>query len=406
METKINDIVIKYGEDEFNYTYPDGTKVRYPRVIIQEVKIKNITLDSLFKIFNESNYNVVEQLYIAPEFEEISKKIFDVVAKLIDKNKYILSRGLADYYFERYTILWQYFLKHQRHVLGTALWQHVCRIIWNWERDSNKKIHKGTPYFFLGGNLLLQGDIDSAFLFIYNAVEEDKTFSKQYGDTEFYRNLPAYLFSSIVDNPYNFLYPFVRVLRKEIQRYIDSYNSEYSKTFSFTDFDKKFLKNSLLEWEKYFFVYSLNIIQNSRYIIIDELKNNEFSRLKNLDIIFNLCLIIDNILGKKIGKKLISERVKKLCSQKYSITEGDCYKIFKKLDFDNKPEIAIETCLSLNYTYNGNRVKKEVLNLIFIWGLRNYGGHKIESENILVEKFERILQLILNGLFITLDELY
>lgn len=407
METTINDITIKYDEKSFDFTYTDGTRVKYPVVNIIGVKIDNIFLDSLFKLFNESNYNVVEQLYIAPEFEIFSNKVFDVIYELIVQKKYILSRGLADYYFGMFTILWQYFLKHQRHMLGTTLWQHVCRIVWNWERKNNKKIHKGTPYFFLGGNLLFQGNVDIAFLLIYNAIEEDKRFSREYGgDQELYKNLPAYLFSSIVDNPHNFLYSFVQLLRNDIKTHIISYNKEYKKNFSFADFDKKFLKNDILEKEKYFFVYSMNNIKNSKNIIIKELENNEFSKLKNLDTVFNLCLIIDNILGKKINEKYISGKIKKLCSQKYNVSEQDCENIKKKLDFENNPENAIMSCLSLNYIYNGIPVKKEVLNLIFIWGLRNYGGHKIESGNILIEKFEEILKLIFNGLFIILQEIY
>lgn len=420
MELKVNDTVIKYDEINVDYTYPDGTKITYPNANIHEVKIKNATLDMLFKLFNESNYNVVERLYIAPEFEEISNEIFDAISTLSDKKEYLLARSLADYYFERFTILWQYFLMHQRHVLGTVLWQHVCRIIWNWEKKNSNKIHKGTPYFFLGENLLRQGNIDIAFLFIYNAIEEDKRFSNQYGDANFYKHLPAYMFASIVDNPRNRLYPFVNVLRSEIKNRIDAYNSEYGKHFSFADFDKKFLENNALEWEKYLFVYSLNNLKNSKDIVIKELENNEFSRLKNLDTIFNLCLVIDNIIGKNGGSH-ISDRIQKLCKSK-SICAGktclqicesrqskdkvkkECCQIYDSLGFGPNKNMkqAINDCLSLNYPL-GKPVRKEILNLIFIWGLRNYGGHNIESETIFVEKFEEILQLMFNGLFIILE---
>jgi hypothetical protein len=384
----------------------NGVDVFYDsQKIARKVTVDSIDLDVIFALFNESNYNVVKMLYFAPEFEMICNRIFDAAKELFNNKEFTTAAYTAARLFEQFTTLWNYYLDHQRHLLGTKLWQHVCRMTWKWEKSNNATVHKGTPYFFLGANQLMQGNLDNAFLFIHNAMEEDIRYSSQIGDPSFYKTMPAYLFSSLIaDNPKNYLYPYAQEAKRKLDSFIQTHNALLSAGFSYSDFDSKFLKNQDLEETKFFFVYNLFAMINHDVIDTIELRKNEFSKLRNLDVIFNLCLIIDEVMKKKTNQKYISESVIQICDNNFG--EKDAYNIFKSLNFENDFENAVKKCLSLSYSYGTKSVSKEVLLLILAWGLRNFGGHKIEAKQLFVDEYQNLVEKLMSGLSLTLEKLY
>jgi len=384
----------------------NGVEVFYdsPETILR-VMIDSRDLVNIFGLLNEPNYHAVDVLYIPTEFDAICFRIFDTIEEMNSQTEFILSVYLANFLFQQFTILWTYYLTHNRHLMGTKLWQHACRITWQWEGSHNMKVHKGTPYFFLGGNQLMQGNLDNAFLFIHNAMEEDIRYSDQIIDQLLYKTMPAYLFSSLIaDDPRNYLFPYVHGAKRKIDSFILDHNVLLSKNFPYSNFDIKFLKNQDLEEIKFFFVYNLFTMINHDNMDTKELQKNEFSKLRNLDLIFNLCLIIDETMKKKTNQEYISESIKQLCSSK--LNETDAHGIFAKLDFRNDFENAVKTCLSLNYSYNSRSINKEVLLLILVWGLRNFGGHKIEARELFVDNYQNLVKQLLSVLFLTIEYFY
>lgn len=372
--------------------------------IVQQVTVNSNDLSTIFSLFNESNYNAVGVVYIPSQLVEICFKVFDAVEDLLKKNKFPLSVNLSDYLFQQFTILWQYYLQHERQMMGTQLWQRVLEITWKWE-GSDKAVHKGTPYFFLGGNQLMQGNVDNAFLFIHNAMEEDKRYSIQIEDPLLYTTKPAYLSSSLlVDDPRNYLHPYVRGAAAKMQDFINKYNSLLGKSFTYQYFDEKFLQKQEIEEVKFFFVYNLFVMRNHDNIDHKNLRNNDFSKLRNVDVIFNLCLIIDEVMKKKTNEKYIRESVKKICRD--YLNEQNAKDIFESLNFENNFENAVNTCLSMNYSYDTRNISKEVLILLLVWGLRNFGGHRIEVKQLFVIEYESIMEKLMSALFITLEKLY
>lgn len=383
----------------------NGIEVFYDsQKITRQVIVDSIPLYTAFDLFNEQNYNAVKMVIIPPPFEQICFKIFDAIKELINNREFMIAAYLASHLFEQFTVLWKYYLSHERYMTGTKLWQHVCNMTWRWERTNNTSVHKGTPYFFLGGNQLMQGNLDNAFLFIHNAMEEDIRYSNQVGNSSFYKTMPAYLFSSLIDDPKNYLYPYVQNAKKKIDVLINSHNVLLSKNISYIDFETKFSKNQDLEEPKFFFVYNLFTILNQDVIDTAELRKNEFSKLRNVDVIFNLCLILDEVMKKKTNEVFISGSVKKICGN--HLNEQNAGDIFDSLNFKHDFENAVKTCLSMNYSYNTRNVSKEVLILILVWGLRNFGGHRIEAKQLFVDEYQNLLEKLMSALFITLEKLY
>lgn len=194
--------------------------------IVQRVTVSSNDLSTIFGLFNESNYNAVKMIYIPSQLEDICFKVFDIIDEILNSGDFPLAVSLSDHLFQQFTILWQYYLSHERQMMGTKLWQHVLEITWKWEKSKNVIIHKGTPYFFLGANQLMQGNLDNAFLFIHNAMEEDIRYSNQINDPLLYTTKPAYLSSSlIVDDPRNYLYPYVIDAATKMRLFINKYNT-------------------------------------------------------------------------------------------------------------------------------------------------------------------------------------
>jgi hypothetical protein len=387
-------------------------KIYYDANRIQLVLVKGRPLDSYFTPFNELNYHCIQDIIPLQEVNALCNEIFDTTPNINDVK---LAIQLSDHLFERFTPLWTYYLQHNRHSLGAKLWLYVYSIVLDWERNNSHKIHKGTPYFFLGETYIRQGNIDAGFTFIYNALEEDKTASKLLGKEDLYKTLPAYLFCSLIDNPNNHMYEHVLRMRDKIDKLIT--NSLLVKRFNINDFDKKFLQNDKekIEDEKFFFVYCLQHITNQD-AIPDQVKNNDFSKLRNLDIISNLCVIIEGLMKNKLEKQATLKL--KLNNKKYlffsdyidyisknEYQNSNAKAIYEQINFENFDN-AVETCLKLNYHYNSQKVDDELLTLILSLGLRNYSAHNTKIQNVLLSKYSEIIQALMTTLLIVLEKLY
>jgi hypothetical protein len=190
--------------------------------------------------------------------------------------------------------------------LGVPYWFRILSICRQWE-DTNRptKIHKGTPYYFLAENYLLLGDRDLAFMYLYNAINEDLKLGKLVPSLNYPTISPAYLTATLNGEPNNQMYPLIKELRNVLEGYINKFNKEFGRKkrkselpFTLAQFDIKFLGNKGLADLAYFFVYNFIYLVNLEKSVNKNLLQNKFARLKALDVIFNLFLIIDESFEK------------------------------------------------------------------------------------------------------------
>jgi hypothetical protein len=148
--------------------------------------------------------------------------------------------------------------------------------------------------------------------------------------------------------------------------------------------------------------------------------DNDYSRLKALDTIFNLCLIIDEIL-KVYWKKI--RRRKKLLKRHYIhhgiallshkegwLTQNDIEYFWGKLKVMNTPpDIMVPVLLQMKRRFKkGNKMilpSKEVFTMLLAYNLRNYGGHNIKQQRVLTEKFNGIISQLMMALFLSVRAL-
>jgi hypothetical protein len=137
---------------------------------------------------------------------------------------------------------------------------------------------------------------------------------------------------------------------------------EFMSKFSITDLDSKFLRNPDLSDIAYFLVYNLLYLFSIRNYSDIELIQNEFSRLKALDIFFNLCLIIDETLkvaykkanGKLLDRHYLSDGLVWLVESNGWMTKsGDLQDFWGKQYLnvnENDPDVVIPKLLGKTLT--------------------------------------------------------
>lgn len=382
----------------------------------RELKIDNNILnfiDKKYFLYKESNNEPFDpkrdNIIFDPLIKKICFRIFDVVKKMYDENiEERYSSLLVARLFEAFAGYWaNVLLSKNQDRIGIIFWKKVLAIVKEWrEKNPNVFIHTGTPYYFLAENCLMVGDLDSAFTYLHDAnFIDQQSWQWKYPD-----HMGAYCLAKLLDKKNSQMNYIVQDLRKELMTFMAIFNSEYG-IITLDDFDNKFLRNEkeLLEIG-YFFTYTFFcIIQNKRNEALKPQENN-FLKLRSLDLIFNLCLIIDEILRDTYlknetdpSKTTISYGIAKLCDER---RWTNSYKLIKhwessgKFD-DSHSDKIIELLLAKTETYQGNPVEKQVFTLILAYKLRNYGAHNLNRESIVIQKYDEIVRELMFGLFIS-----
>jgi hypothetical protein len=79
-----------------------------------------------------------------------------------------------NYYFENFSILWRRHLATGQLDHAEDLWRQAVAPAINWEQaHPDRRIHKGTAFYFWGATAILRGDLDRGYSLMHQAVEED-----------------------------------------------------------------------------------------------------------------------------------------------------------------------------------------------------------------------------------------
>lgn len=397
-ERRIRDMLIQHE--------PEG------RVTAVSVDGRDLT-NIIHENFNNISLNLypsqpyTSQITLPLEYKQVLQTIFKAIDELYESNNPCLAAYLSSFLFERFTPYWSSLLKNGQHAFGVQFWNEIISVTAKWEESNGKHIHKGSPYAFLAFTYLIQGNIDLGFSFIYNAVEEDTRLASICPSLNYPNKAPAYLTAILSSNPNNmFMGQFVAVIRSELDTYLNDYRANLGKALTLAQFDRKFLLNRSLDASKYYFVFIYWTIFEYRRNIGTNLMQNEFSKLKNSNWLFALCLVIDTLFNHKYGTKKISDGIKKYSVDKNLMTEDDFNKLISQESIaKGEPDRVTLRLLSEQLTYNGSRISKEIQYLLIAWNLRNFAGHNIKMQNIFVSKFDDLLRILLYDIFLIVEDI-
>ena len=307
-----------------------------------------------------------------------------------------------DRFFVNFTPIWQDYLIRYNYYEAESIWNYAINLTLDWERSNSNRVHKGTPYYFLGVTQILASKIDEGFFSMHQALEEDKlTHSRVDPQT------PAYYFTLLDSSkPSQFFGPYVVQIAKFLEEKMDEYRKTIGGTLTLTDFRTKFLEASNLREEVFRFVYFLSKLKNQLQIP-NHLRQNEFSSLEFAKLLFDICMISEKCIEEKNPRRgttflTFSHELTFLRRRgKLSHTDRQC----KSIRDDLKTNFETTLDQLLNNTYHMGLTEIEY-DYIITYYLRNFGAHNIINQPILNKEIQNITQRVLNTLFWTIEQIY
>jgi len=309
-----------------------------------------------------------------------------------------------DEFFSTFTIFWRVFLHQNRFISAEKVWDFTLRVAFEWEsKNKGKRIHKGTPYYFWGVTCILNGDLEKGFLLMHQALEEDKRTHK----TKI-PGTPAYYFVTLNYEKQNqFFRPKVEEIALFVNEKLNNYSSSRGGTLTLSAFKSKFLEDSELQEEVFYFVFEAFQLKKILTEIDKKLKENVFSSLLQANIIFDFCLIVDNVLKQKNPNQWKFTDHLKFLSSKSSLNLNDQKIGELNNSFQNDFSNVLQNLLSsLYYFQDGTTPQPIEEDFSITYGFRNFGAHKIENQPVIHQNFDAIAERILNALFFTIEKLY
>jgi hypothetical protein len=306
--------------------------------------------------------------------------------------------------FKNFTLIWQFFLNQGRFKNAEHLWDLALNIAHEWEnKNQNKRIHKGTPYYFWGVTCILNGDLEKGFLLMHQALEEDKKTLQT--DTP---RTPAYSFVTLDYEEQNqFFKPKVTEIAKLVDEKLSAYHSLRGGTLTLPYFKSKFLEDVALQEVVFYFVFESFHLKKFLTEIEQRLTQNVFSSLLQANTIFTLCLIVDNVLKQKNPSQWKFRVLLEFLSSRSSLNldkqkTGELNGAFKS-NFSN----TLQSLLSSQYHFQDGTTPQPIEeDLAITYGFRNFGAHRIEQQPVVYQNFDEISGRILNALFFSIERLY
>jgi len=368
------------------------------------ISVKDLRNKEIMKAFEDlyTAYLGLQSINLE-RFRESSFRFFDICET--EKENY----GLHDNFFTNFTYLWENYMNSGNINKAKKLWDSVLGLAYDWEKkNDNKRIHKGTPYYFYGVTSIIAGNISGGFLLMHQAFREDQeTEKKDFPDPE----TPAYSFITLDYAKINqYFLPKVIEIAKFLNEKIKTYVKSRKGNLNLKDFKQKFLENKedkLIIDIVYYFIYSLFQL-HELFNIREEVTKNNFASMLEASTIFDLCLVLDNILKIKDEEKKhkhLSEHIDYL-SKKSNLRYKNYINIPNNEIYDNSEKFTpvLKELLESKYKKSKlNDIEKDfAISLI----CRNYGAHQLRNNPLIYVNFKDIVQRILNSIFYSVEKLY
>ncbi|MEN6554465.1 MAG: hypothetical protein ABFC34_16465 [Methanobacterium sp.] len=315
-----------------------------------------------------------------------------------------------DFLFNILTIISNYYCSFWRFTEAQQFWQDILDIVVEWEQTNKIRIHKGSIFYFWSQVAILQGQFEKGFFLIHSSYEEDVlTHGNKLPGT------PAFKTVSLdYSDKKNLLYGLVIEWAKDLEKFIDQYCNITGRTFSKDEFQAKFLNAPPSMDTLFLFTYIL-----AKFFDFDRmppmLSRGTFTSLYELNSIFDLALIIDNVIYSSLSKpddndwKFI-KLANHLLIQSGLATDSkiNINHLVETLKGSEKDfEKTIQKLLDQQYIYSNHVSPTRIeCDIALSYCLRNYSAHKIGSFAIIRDRFNEIRQSIFNVLFLAVQTLY
>ncbi len=410
---------MKYSIAEVTFEY-DGTTVKELTYSGSDLisYLTNLLKQSRVVVTNPFDKDSREVI-LPTEVTNICNAIFNAIKILKSRGEHErLTAVLATRLFEAIAPYWRSLLLEGRDSHAVKLWLEILKITNKWKADNNNAIHRGTLFFFLGESYLILGNNDLAYLYLSNAIKDDVVLGEKVPELNYPDKAPAFLTIMLRDDRDNQMYPIVERARKTIESFVSVHQTRMNNKFSMNDLDNRFLQNPDMRRIALFFILNIRYLEGILPLLNSNLLNTDIMHLRNLNLLFNLSLTIDETLkhvcveqtGTGENNYISNSIIWFVCKNKHTrwMTEQELTTFWSEARLNvakGLPNDVIPKLLEMKENYNGNSVRPEVFLLLLAYNLRNYGAHKIAEQKIISEKFKEILDNLFSSLFLVIQEL-
>jgi len=327
------------------------------------------------------------------EFRDAAHDYFD--------SKAITDYGAHDHYFYGFAPLWAIFRGNWRFDLAEGIWRLSLEPVHEWEQaHPGLEIDKGLVYYFWATTALMMGNIDSGYMLAHRSFEEDSrtTRGNKYPDT------PAFALVSLnfVKQDQGFRL-WVEEQAAFLRGFIEDYSKTHGRSLSLDEFRDRFLLKPPNHDTVFLLAYTIARLKELSEIP-HEAKQSSFASQLQLNLLFDLVLVIDNAIKhhKPSARYFPALAAHLLDKANHKLNEvGEL-----NPQFDTNFGPTMTSALDATLTLKGKRLGKLQCDLAAAYGIRNRGAHHLESEPVVCKDFDRILHAIFRALCAAVDHLY
>lgn len=314
-----------------------------------------------------------------------------------------------DRFFNKFTLIWRNLLQRGFLLHAEREWVFAVRVATDWEKLTGRRMHKGTPYYFWGMTSLLGGDVDRGFLQLHQSLDEDRI-THATDDP----NTPGMNFVRLDDNSGPLSGEVAEVLG-----IVDTALSEYGKqrggTLPVPDFRAKFLearKGSALRSDGkpasmtevvFQFTYTSFRLRKLLKQVPRGFQRNSFAAMLQASILFDLCVCVDQTIRTRWGAKgMFKKQIEFLAKKRGLGLAGRLEELND--DFKGDAATTVRRLLDGSYNYKDGTAPVGIeVDFALAYGLRNLRAHEIAALRVVWERFDELVQAILNSMFYTVE---
>ncbi|UYN92473.1 MAG: hypothetical protein KIT70_03020 [Anaerolineales bacterium] len=358
-------------------------------------------IDKAFQHFYTKFFNN----YLSGRQETIDlllREFIPSVHAFFDRNQ--TNNPRQDAFFTNMTFAWKASLDAGYLLDAQFLWEQLVLETRLWENKTGSRVHKGSALYFWGGTALMQGEQDKGYFLVHSAFQEDQLTSG-----EDLPQTPAFNFVSLEYKGDQYLREYTQSVANYFQQFFIQYRIERLSQFNLESFREKFLLNPPNVSTLFSLAHSLAKMQNwdnlPAYVF-----NNDFSAQQQLNLIFDLTLVIDETIRASYPNAthhttFITYAEHIAIHAWLNLDLQDFRGINRR--FNQDPERVlfdlIHRLFSLN---NGRRLTPLESDLAICYCLRNRAAHRLEALATIGAFYRQICQSVANILLLAVETLY
>jgi hypothetical protein len=311
----------------------------------------------------------------------------------------------VDEYFNRLGGLAEIYIGASRYKEAELFWEMIRSLVSAWEvRNAPHRIHKGALYFFWCKAVLLEGDLDKAFLLIHSALHEDYLTHNQNPV-----GTPAYLTATFnFEDRANLLYEEVHKWSIFVESLLEEFRMIAGINLMLPEFRAKLLNSHPSLDMIIMLTHAIAKLVHLDEVPVESIQG-EFASIYELTLLHDVILVIDSLLFRKIipvesenpgFMKLINYLLR--CSN-ISNDEKENKEMLKNVNaMQRKNSLeTMERFLDRKYEWRNKIITHPLESDIgLIYCIRNYSSHNLEATPLIRDRFSEIRQSVFNVLFL------